>query len=272
MPDVITAPGLTSLNVSHRDLEEGVSTLAVEGEVDLASAPALKSAMSARLGAGNTALVLELSGVTHMDSTGLSVLVGIHRRLPAGGRIAIAGAQANVRALFELTGLDRTFKLCGSVEEALDWVRGANAPRLSLSADAALVVGLASTAIPFADSRAEEAERWLRMLRLQGDAGHALSGLGFGETPLVEIASDDDEPSERAHEDEPRDAVSCVTELAARAAAEHGAPTIGTAELLLGVIAAYGADFDRVLRAHGVEPAELAEQLRGAVASATHRA
>ncbi len=50
--------------------------------------------------------------------------------------------------------------------------------------DSALVLGMASTAIPFARSREEEAERWLRILRLHGEAGAALQALGVSEAPL----------------------------------------------------------------------------------------
>src|SRR5215210_2286646 len=54
-----------------------------------------------------------------------------------------------------------------------------------LSRDAALVVGLAGTAMPFAHSAEDEAERWLRALRLHGQVGVTLQALGVGESPLM---------------------------------------------------------------------------------------
>ena len=60
-----------------------------------------------------------------------------------------------------------------------------NQPHIPLSQDAALVVALAGTAMPFAHSAEDEAERWLRALRLHGEVGTALQGLGVGEAPLM---------------------------------------------------------------------------------------
>ena len=51
-------------------------------------------------------------------------------------------------------------------------------------------------------------------------------------------------------------------EHARRAAVERGSATVGTADLLRGVMAVYGADFDWVLRARGTDPAEVMERLR----------
>ena len=47
------------------------------------------------------------------------------------------------------------------------------------------MLALAGGAMPFADSAEDEAERWLRVLRLHGDVGAALQALGVGEAPLV---------------------------------------------------------------------------------------
>src|SRR6185503_21331970 len=56
---------------------------------------------------------------------------------------------------------------------------------IPLSQDAALVVALAGTAIPFAHSAEDEAERWLRAMRLHGQVGSILQALGVGEAPLM---------------------------------------------------------------------------------------
>src|SRR6185312_6059745 len=55
---------------------------------------------------------------------------------------------------------------------------------LALSEDAAVVLALAGTAIPFSDSTESEAEHWLRILRMHGDVGTAMQALGVGESPL----------------------------------------------------------------------------------------
>ena len=57
--------------------------------------------------------------------------------------------------------------------------------RTPLSQDAALVIALAGTAIPFAHSAEDEAERWLRAMRLQGEVGKLMQALGVGEAPLI---------------------------------------------------------------------------------------
>ncbi len=123
--------------------------------------------------------------------------------------------------------------------------------------DAALVLGMASTAIPFAHSREAEAERWLRILRLQGEAGATLQALGVSEAPLV------DHP-EREPDRDPTgadDLVARVGEVAAVRASRREAPCFGTTDVLLAVIDVYGTDFDQVLRAHGTDRDEVLERI-----------
>jgi hypothetical protein len=123
--------------------------------------------------------------------------------------------------------------------------------------DAALVLGMASTAIPFARSREAEAERWLRILRLHGAAGVALQALGVSEAPLEVVA-------EHEQEDVPPgsgDIVARVGEAAALAAARRAAPCFGTTDVLVAVIDVYGSEFNHVLRAHGTDRDEVLERI-----------
>src|SRR5213078_1802893 len=57
-----------------------------------------------------------------------------------------------------------------------------------LSQDAAIVLALADTAVPYACSIEDEAERWVRVLRVHGQVGRALQSLGVGEAPLETAA------------------------------------------------------------------------------------
>ena len=133
-----------------------------------------------------------------------------------------------------------------------------------LSQDAALVVALAGTAMPFAHSAEDEAERWLRALRLHGQVGAALQALGVGEAPLMTgSAFDEDGPGT------PPLGSEVLNEVSRRAggfAEARHAETVGTPDLLFAVLDVYGRLFDRVLYMRGTSRDELAERLSGAAA------
>jgi anti-sigma B factor antagonist len=113
--------------VVRHELDERAGALAVEGELDLASAPSLKWALTDMLDAGNDQVVVDLSNVTFIDSTALGVLVGIRKNLRPGARLAIACTHPDVLNIFELTGLDATFDLFSTFDDALAFVRGSAA-------------------------------------------------------------------------------------------------------------------------------------------------
>lgn len=123
--------------------------------------------------------------------------------------------------------------------------------------DVALILGMASTALPFAGTREEEAERWLRILRLHGEAGATLQGLGVSEGPLEEHGQAPATQASRGGETAVADVGARATELAG----ERGAQAVGSRDVLLAVIEVYGDDFDRVLRVHGTDRAEVLERL-----------
>jgi anti-sigma B factor antagonist len=65
--------------------------------------------------------VLDLSGVTFMDSTALGVIVGARRAADAAGRrMAVAGAPEAVVRLFTITQVDRLVTMYDDVDAALD--------------------------------------------------------------------------------------------------------------------------------------------------------
>jgi hypothetical protein len=130
-----------------------------------------------------------------------------------------------------------------------------------------MVLGIASTAMPFARTPEAEVERWLRVLRMHGQAGIALQALGFSEEQLVGSSEHSDSAHpDRAQADAPTagadsDAVTRVTEAAVRAAAERGASMLTTADLLMAVMRVYAGDFDHALRVHGTDRDEVLERL-----------
>ena len=128
------------------------------------------------------------------------------------------------------------------------------------ASDAAMVLAMASTAMPFADSPAAEAERWLRIMRLHGRAGNALQALGVSESPLERTPAAGGVGGDR-EPDGARDVIAEVSEQAERIAAGRGSQTPGTADVLLAVMSVYGEDFDRVLRVHGTDRDEVLDRL-----------
>jgi anti-sigma B factor antagonist len=77
-----------------------------QGEVDSSSAPLLRAEIDGVLDAGATELVIDLDGVTFLDSAGLSVLAGTHRRAAAEGVAlrVLASTRAVIRPM-QITGL-----------------------------------------------------------------------------------------------------------------------------------------------------------------------
>jgi hypothetical protein len=121
--------------------------------------------------------------------------------------------------------------------------------------DTAIVLGMASTALPFADTREAEAERWLRILRMHGEAGEALQALGVSEAPLEATPDDGLPPVAGGHD--ARDVIKEVTALAVSSAAARKSRIVTAADVLIAVMDFYGEDFDRVLHVHGINRDEL---------------
>jgi anti-sigma B factor antagonist len=95
------------------------TVLAVHGEIDMASAPAVRRAVIDLLGEGVRWLVLDLSGVGFVDSTGLGVLVGALKRVNAeSGDMTIVCDRENVLELFRMTRLTNVFRIHADVAAA----------------------------------------------------------------------------------------------------------------------------------------------------------
>ena len=248
-----------SLEVSHRDCGDGVCAVTPAGEIDLASAPALKSYLVGLLEPGFTRFVLDLSEVRYLDSTGLGVLIAFGRRLPEGAQIVLAQVPDPVRALLELTGLDASFEIFATVEDAQSDER--QPAQLPLGSDATIVIGLAATALPFAESATDELRRWLRILSAHGEAGRALRCVGMTDAgPIGPIGPDAARPDAAG----PSVHAASLTRVDAAAAAiaiDRQATSVSTVDLLLAVMSVYGDAFDQELRARGTSTVDLIDCL-----------
>ncbi len=84
----------------------------VGGEIDVYTAPVLRRRLDEPIHRGCRDLVVDLSRVTFLDSTGLGVLVGRLKLVRSqGGRMRIVGATDRVLKVFTITGLDRVLEM-----------------------------------------------------------------------------------------------------------------------------------------------------------------
>ena len=107
------------MNVSSRQETDHV-VVTVGGEVDLYTSPALRDALAVAFAKKQATVVVDLSGVTYMDSSGIATLVVAHGAArKTGGRLVLAGLSERVREVFKLARLESVFELAPSVGAAL---------------------------------------------------------------------------------------------------------------------------------------------------------
>ncbi len=98
---------------------EGGTVLALFGELDLASSPALEHELEDISGEG--LVIADLRELEFIDSTGLSVLVRAHRRAREhGSDFAVVKGPGQVHRLLSLTGVGERLRTADSPEELLD--------------------------------------------------------------------------------------------------------------------------------------------------------
>jgi anti-sigma B factor antagonist len=115
----MSAAGPPAFRLSSEQ-RDGVRVLSPEGELDLATAPQLADAF------GDGPIVLVLTGLEFIDSTGLATLIGERRRRTEGGSpfILVRGS-ATTQRLFSVTGVDGLFAWASTADEAVDQARRA---------------------------------------------------------------------------------------------------------------------------------------------------
>ncbi|MFG1998934.1 STAS domain-containing protein [Spirillospora sp. NPDC048911] len=94
----------------------------LRGELDLATAPALREKVAAVLRPGTRLLILDVSAVSFCDATGLTVLTRArHRASVLGVALVVAGPCSQVAKLLRATGMERDFTIRATVADALAW-------------------------------------------------------------------------------------------------------------------------------------------------------
>ncbi len=100
--------------------EGDVAVVSAMGEVDVFSAPGLDSELDALIAAGSSRLVVDLSEVAFLDSTGLGVLVkALKHAREADGWLHLVVTSDRIRKIFEITGLDASIPIFDTAQDAI---------------------------------------------------------------------------------------------------------------------------------------------------------
>jgi anti-anti-sigma factor len=104
------------------DLEQGVRTISVRGELDLSTAPELEGPLNQALESGEGSMLIDLSQCEFIDSTGIALIVRAWQHLDSGknGRALVLCSQNDqVRRVLEITGLELSIPVHGTRDEAI---------------------------------------------------------------------------------------------------------------------------------------------------------
>ena len=114
-----------ALAIEQKDVNGSTSVITLTGKLMLGEEAAqMEGLVPALLKNGRKNLVFDLSGVTHIDSTGIGRFIDAYSRLlPAGGQMRLAAASGAVRDSFRVTRLDTVFKFYPTVEAACEGLK-----------------------------------------------------------------------------------------------------------------------------------------------------
>jgi anti-anti-sigma factor len=115
----------------HNRVDDGVAVVTVTGDVDVATCAALRDSLLQVIADENfRGLVVNLAGVSFIDSTGIGVLVGAWRRTKAtDGDLALASPSRQAQSVLDATGLTKVLSIYRSEEEAVQALAQPGMPR-----------------------------------------------------------------------------------------------------------------------------------------------
>jgi anti-sigma B factor antagonist len=110
----------TEFQISSAALGRGVQIVSLGGEVDAHTAQRLDEEIADAMEDGARRVVVDLAGASFIDSTVVGVLLRAHQRLRgAEGQLVLVSDDPRILRVFELTGLDRRFRIERSLMETV---------------------------------------------------------------------------------------------------------------------------------------------------------
>ncbi|MEO1279270.1 MAG: STAS domain-containing protein [Planctomycetota bacterium] len=106
-----------------RSHDQKTIVLSVSGEVDIVRSPDLQTSLQDAIGKvpGKGSVIVDLSGVSYMDSSGVATLVrGLQLSRKKDVGLVLCSLQDRVRSIFEIARLDTVFPIAGTFDEAVE--------------------------------------------------------------------------------------------------------------------------------------------------------
>src|SRR5947208_437527 len=104
----------------HIEEQSGVTVIRLSGPIDVSQAIELRDLLGERISGAGAKVLVDLSGVPLIDSSGIGILVTAHRRAAeSGAGFAVAGASSSVARVFELTRANKLLRILPTVEEGV---------------------------------------------------------------------------------------------------------------------------------------------------------
>ncbi len=98
---------------------EGNLIVAPDGRIDSLTSSTFDRHLSAVIDRGDTSLIIDLTNLEYISSTGLSAFLGAAKKIKAaGGRMALVGLNSRIRLVFEMSGFLRLFPIFPTVDAA----------------------------------------------------------------------------------------------------------------------------------------------------------
>ena len=122
---IVTTPSgePREIQVTEEAFEPTGLVLTVRGELDIATAPALRDRFAAAIVAGKRRLVIDLSALSFLDSVALATIVHAKQQLPEDGKMAVViDPSSYVMLVFESGGLPKVLDLVETRAQAIDLV------------------------------------------------------------------------------------------------------------------------------------------------------
>jgi anti-sigma B factor antagonist len=107
------------MQFAERKVGSNIVLEVLESRLGADKAVAFKDALGRHLAGGAVSIVLDLSKVEFIDSSGLGAILSVLKRMPKGCELILCGTTDPVTSMFKLTRLDRVFTMKRTVDEAV---------------------------------------------------------------------------------------------------------------------------------------------------------